>query len=121
MEFYTNTGGRSKSFHANLQYCSDIGRIAFQDAQHGMNQIQSIARSLIAQSGGIATIIDYLEEPEEARYNLKPELQAVRKSAQKCLQTAEFITSKFHYWYLVIMHLNYCSLTKSGMLLCLET
>ena len=80
-----------------------------------MNDIQRIARSLISESGGIGMIIELLEEPEEAKRSLKPQMVAIRKSAQTCLQNAKSITSKFEYWHLVIMHLNECSLTKSGI------
>jgi hypothetical protein len=93
-----------------------VGRLAFLDAQHGMNTIRATARGMIAEEGAIAYIIDLLEDPEDARYNLKPEINAIRGSAKKCLQQAEAITSKFQYWHLVICHLKETSLTKRGTL-----
>jgi hypothetical protein len=107
---------RSKYFHTNLQHCSDVGRLAFLDAQHGMNTIRATARGMIAEEGAIAYIVDLLEDPEDARYNLKPEINAIRGTAKKCLQQAEAITSKFQYWHLVICHLRQTSLTKRGTL-----
>jgi hypothetical protein len=104
----------SKFFHTNLQHCSDVGRLAFLDAQNGMNTIRATARGMIAEEGAIAYIIDLLEDPEDARYNLKPEIKAIRETAKKCLQNAEAITSKFQYWHLVICHLKQTSLTKRG-------
>ncbi len=79
-----------------------------------MNTIQATARSLIAEEGSIGAIIDLLEDPEDARFNLKPEIESIKKSAKKCLENAEAITSKFAYWHLVIMHLKQTSLTKRG-------
>ncbi|KAK3374692.1 hypothetical protein B0H63DRAFT_480744 [Podospora didyma] len=104
----------SKYFHTNLQYCSDMGKIAFRDAQHGMNTIRKTAQSMIAPEGSIACIVDLLEDPEDARYNLKPEIAAVKKTANKCLDNAKAITAKFEYWHLVIMHLHQTSLSKRG-------
>ncbi|SPJ91048.1 uncharacterized protein FTOL_13450 [Fusarium torulosum] len=104
----------SKYFHTNLQHCSDVGRLAFLDAQHGMNTIRATAQSMIAVEGSIAYIIDLLEDPEDARYNLKPEIDAIKKTANKCLRSAEAITKKFEYWYMVILHLHQTSLSKKG-------
>jgi hypothetical protein len=69
---------------------------------------------MIEEEGSIGYIIDLLEDPEDARYNLKPELEAVKKTAKKCLDAAKAITSKFEYWYLVIIHLKQTGLTKKG-------
>jgi len=104
----------SKYFHTNLQHCSDVGRLAFLDAQHGMSTIRATARSMIAEEGNLGYIIDLLEDPEDARYNLKPEIAALKKTANKCLANATAITAKFEYWYLVIIHLRQTSLTKKG-------
>ncbi|OCL11172.1 hypothetical protein AOQ84DRAFT_287772 [Glonium stellatum] len=104
----------SKYFHTNLQHCSDIGRFAFLDAQHCMNNIRATARGMIAEEGTIAYIIDLLEDPEGARYNLKPEIKALRDSAKKCLENSQAVASKFQYWHLVICHLKQTSLSKRG-------
>ena len=79
-----------------------------------MNTIQATARSLIAEEGSICAIIELLEDPEDARYNLKPEIEALKKSAKKCLDNAQSITSKFAYWHFVIMHLKKDSLDGIG-------
>ncbi|MCJ1401423.1 hypothetical protein MMC11_004636 [Xylographa trunciseda] len=109
-----STALRSKYFHTNLQHCSDVGRLAFLDAQHSMNNIRGTARGMIAEEGTIAYIIDLLEDPEDARYNLKPEIKAIRDSAKKCLENAQAVASKFQYWHLVICHLRQTSLSKRG-------
>jgi hypothetical protein len=80
-----------------------------------MSTIRATARSMIAEQGSIGYIIDLLEDPEDARYNLKPEIEALKKTANKCLASATAITAKFEYWYLVIIHLKKTSLSKRGM------
>lgn len=79
-----------------------------------MNTIRATAESMISADGSIAYIVDLLEDPEDARYNLKPEIDAIKKTANKCLRNAESITEKFKYWYLVILHLHQTSLSKKG-------
>lgn len=69
---------------------------------------------MIEPEGSISYIIELLSDPEDARYNLKPEIAAIKKTAQKCLENAEQISQKFRYWYLVIMHLKTTSLSKRG-------
>ncbi|KAK4207742.1 hypothetical protein QBC37DRAFT_298078 [Rhypophila decipiens] len=104
----------SKYCHTNLQHCSDVGRLAFLDAQNAMSIIRSTALRMITTEGSIAYILELLENPEDARYNLKPEIEAIRKTAQKCLENAQLITAKFRYWHLVIMHLKQTSLSRKG-------
>jgi len=79
-----------------------------------MSTIRATARSMIAEQGSIGYIVDLLEDPEDARYNLKPEIEALKKTANKCLTSATAITAKFEYWYLVILHLKKTSLSKRG-------
>jgi hypothetical protein len=89
---------RSKYFHTNLQHCSDVGRLAFLDAQRRMSTIAATAQRMIGEQGSIGYIIDLLEDPEDARYDLKPiEIKA-----------------KFEYWYLVLIHLKNTSFSKRG-------
>jgi len=104
----------STYFRTNLQHCSDIGRQAFLEAQHNMATIRATAKSLTAEGGSIGYIIDLLEDPDDAKYNLKAEIDAVTASAIKCHESAKAITAKFQYWHLVITHLKQASLTKKG-------
>ncbi|KAK0750953.1 hypothetical protein B0T18DRAFT_485660 [Schizothecium vesticola] len=104
----------STYFRTNLQHCSDLGRQAFLEAQHSMATIRATARSLTAEQGSIGYIIDLLEDPDTARYDLKAEIDAVTASATKCHEAAKAITAKFQYWHLVITHLKQVSLTKKG-------
>jgi hypothetical protein len=67
---------------------------------------------MIAEEGSIGYIIDLLEDPEDARYNLKAEIEALKKTAKKFLESATAFKAKFAYWYLVIIHLRQTSLSK---------
>ena len=82
-----------------------------------MNSIRATAQSLTSEDGTIATILDLLEDPEDARLNLKSEIEAVKRLTNNCLQRAQSITSKFEYWYLLIIHLQKVSLHKFGMVI----
>lgn len=79
-----------------------------------MTAIRSIALRMIEPEGSIAYILELLNDPEDAQYNLKPEIAAIKKTAQKCLENSQQINQKFRYWYLVIMHLKETSLSKKG-------
>lgn len=79
-----------------------------------MNSLRSTAQSMIEEEGSIGYIIDLLEDSEDARYNLKPEVDRVRAMASDCLKNAKAITDKFGYWHLVICHLKQTSLTQRG-------
>lgn len=85
-----------------------------------MNSIRAASRAIIGEEGSISYIIDLLEDPEDARYNLKPEINAVKKSATKCLDIAKAMAAKFEYWHLLIIHLKQTSLTQRGKKQCDE-
>ncbi|RKK15262.1 hypothetical protein BFJ65_g11802 [Fusarium oxysporum f. sp. cepae] len=95
----------SEYFRTNLQHCADIGRLAFLDAQKRMNNLQSVARSMIAPEGTIAYIIDLLGDLEDAEDNLPGAMKRLETNAENFKADAEAITKKFDYWEKVIMHL----------------
>ncbi|KAF9777121.1 hypothetical protein IL306_004604 [Fusarium sp. DS 682] len=95
----------SEYFRTNLQHCADIGRLAFLDAQKRMNNLQSVARSMIAPEGTIAYIIDLLGDLEDAEDNLPGAMKRLETNAENFKADAEAITKKFEYWERVIMHL----------------
>ena len=71
-----------------------------------MNKINSVARSMMDEGGSVTYIVQLLEDPEDAKYNLKPELEDVKKTAAECRKECEDIKKKFEYWLLVIYHLS---------------
>ncbi|KAF4950800.1 hypothetical protein FGADI_7933 [Fusarium gaditjirri] len=95
----------SEYFRTNLQHCADIGRLAFLDAQKRMNNLQSVARSMIAPEGTIAYIIDLLGDLEDAEDNLPGAMKRLETNAENFKADAEAISKKFDYWEKVIMHL----------------
>ncbi|KAF4335310.1 hypothetical protein FBEOM_10857 [Fusarium beomiforme] len=96
----------SEYFRTNLQHCADIGRLAFLDAQKRMNNLQSVARSMIAPEGVIAYIIDLLGDLEDAQDNLPDAMKRLELNAKNFKADAEAMTKKFEYWERVIMHIH---------------
>ncbi|KAH8645552.1 hypothetical protein BGZ61DRAFT_542705, partial [Ilyonectria robusta] len=104
----------SKYFHTNLQHCSDVGRLAFLDAQKRMNKINRVARTMMEDGGSVSYIVELLEDPEDAKLNLKPELDEVKKTAVDCREECEDVKKKFEYWQRVIIHLSQTALDLRG-------
>ncbi|OAL46817.1 hypothetical protein IQ07DRAFT_682939 [Pyrenochaeta sp. DS3sAY3a] len=96
----------SKYFHTNLMHCSDIGRLAFLDAQNRMQKISVVSRSMMKDGGRLSYIVELLEDAEDAKYNLKPEMELLKKQATECSEECELIQKKFEYWHFVINHLS---------------
>ncbi|KAH7088202.1 hypothetical protein FB567DRAFT_333287 [Paraphoma chrysanthemicola] len=96
----------SPYFHTNLLHCSDLGRSAFLEAQKRMSKINSTAFSLMEDGGQLGYLIELLEDPEDAKRNLKPAMQELKAQAEKCGHEVAHIQKKFEYWHLVINHLG---------------
>ncbi|KAH7077657.1 hypothetical protein BKA63DRAFT_564232 [Paraphoma chrysanthemicola] len=96
----------SPYFHTNLLHCSDLGRSAFLEAQKRMSKINSTAFSLMEDGGQVGYLIELLEDPEDAKMNLKPAMQELKAQAEKCGNEVAQIQKKFEYWHLVINHLG---------------
>jgi hypothetical protein len=104
--FLLTFDNRSTFFHTNLLHCSDLGRLAFLEAQNRMSRINSTATSMMIDGGQIGYIIELLEDLEDARLNLKPEMEELKAQASKCGIEVTQIKGKFDYWYRVILHLS---------------
>jgi hypothetical protein len=79
-----------------------------------MNKINSVARTMMEDGGGISYIVELLEDPEDAKFNLKPEMEEVKNTATDCRENCEEIKKKFEYWQLVINHLGQIALDLRG-------
>jgi archaellum component FlaC len=79
-----------------------------------MNKINSVALSVTGDSGNISYIVELLEDPEDAKDNLKPELEEVKKTTTECRKECEEISKKFEYWQLLILHLSQTALDLHG-------
>lgn len=86
-------------------HCSDIGRLAFQNAENRMYKINAITNRIIEDGGQIGYIVELLEDPEDAKDNLRPEMEDLRSRAVECSEECRAIKEKFEYWQLVIFHL----------------
>jgi predicted transcriptional regulator len=75
-----------------------------------MNKINAVARSMMEDGGSVTYIVQLLEDPEDAKYNLKPELEEVKKTAADCRKECEEMKKKFEYWQSVILHLGQTTL-----------
>lgn len=95
-------------------HCSDLGRLAFLNAQNRMNKIKSITKSMMADGGKISYIMELLEDPEDAKFNLKPAMEDVKAKAASCGDEVTHIKEKFDYWHRVINHLSTSALTMSS-------
>ncbi|KAK6522728.1 hypothetical protein TWF281_002164 [Arthrobotrys megalospora] len=79
----------------NLQHCSDLGRIAFSDAQSAMNRLMNYGLEMTGTGGLIADILEIIEDPEEAKFSLRPAMESLEENAERCKDEAESIHAKF--------------------------
>lgn len=68
--------------------------------------------------GSVSYIVELLEDPEDAKLNLKPELDEVKKTAVDCRMECEEVKKKFEYWQRVIIHLSQTALDLRGKWSC---
>lgn len=71
-----------------------------------MVKVNAVARSMMEDGGSVSYIVELLEDAEDARYNLKPEIEALKTTAANCRVDCDEIRKKFEYWQRVIMHLE---------------
>ncbi|KAL2181910.1 uncharacterized protein P884DRAFT_274352 [Thermothelomyces heterothallicus CBS 202.75] len=100
--------------HSNLQSCSDIGRSAFTESRSTMDYVHKAAISIIRNGGKVESILEMLENIEDARVNLKPEMQSVKRTAEISLERVRSLTENFQYWYWMICCLKNNVLESRG-------
>ncbi|KAK4154187.1 hypothetical protein C8A00DRAFT_33012 [Chaetomidium leptoderma] len=101
--------------HGNLEHCSSLGRAAFTQSRSTMDYIRKVASTLIKKDGQIENILEMLEDIEDARVNLLPDMAAVKKSTKTCLERVQRLTEDFQYWYWVICCLKNNVLNSQGI------
>ncbi len=67
-----------------------------------MDRIKTIAHSMIRNDGQVAYIIDLLEDMNEARMGLLPEIRRIEEVTQGCLTNLQELCKTFEYWYWLI-------------------
>lgn len=91
-----------------------MGKLALSDAQEGMKVIRQIAQRMIQPDGNISSIIRLLNDPEQARYNTKPQIDTLRESTQKCFDRAQQTVKRFDDWRLTTMDLHTTILSRQS-------
>jgi hypothetical protein len=82
-----------------------------------MHKINTVSKSMMKDGGRISYIVELLEDVKDARDNLKPEMELLKKEANDCSNECKEIQKKFEYWHLVINHLSLNASELLGMFL----
>ncbi|KAL2167851.1 hypothetical protein VTG60DRAFT_718 [Thermothelomyces hinnuleus] len=79
-----------------------------------MDYVHKAAISIIRNGGKVESILEMLENIEDARVNLKPEMQSVKRTAETCMERVRSLTENFQYWYWMICCLKNNVLESRG-------
>ncbi|KAK6331950.1 hypothetical protein TWF718_002487 [Orbilia javanica] len=101
-----------KHLSTNLQHCSDLGRIAFSEAQNSMHRLQGYTQYMTGTDGLISNILEMLKDNEAARYNLRTAMEHLRENADRCKKETESIQRRFKMLLDFIMALQNAALEK---------
>ncbi|KAL2061472.1 hypothetical protein VTL71DRAFT_6849 [Oculimacula yallundae] len=94
---------RYNSVQANLVECANMGRFAFIEAETCMGIIRQFSK---VADNKINTIFAIIGSPMDAKKMLKPQLNAVKDSAQNCLQASQAMDKKFEDWLLYVCEMH---------------
>ncbi|KAK6352962.1 hypothetical protein TWF696_004953 [Orbilia brochopaga] len=103
-----------KYLSTNLQHCSDLGRIAFTDAQNSMHRLRGYAEYMTGTDGVISNILEMLEDEEAARYDLRTAMEDLQENADRCKREAGSIQGKFQLLLDFIMALQNAAIEKQN-------
>ncbi|KAF3907436.1 hypothetical protein ABW21_db0207087 [Orbilia brochopaga] len=103
-----------KYLSTNLQHCSDLGRIAFTDAQNSMHRLRGYAEYMTGTDGVISNILEMLEDEEAARYDLRTAMEDLQENANRCKREAGSIQGKFQLLLDFIMALQNAAIEKQS-------
>lgn len=96
----------SHLFSTNLQHCSLIARHALAESKNDMALICAVANNHIDKGGSVSYIIELLEEPDDAKADLLPQVGEVTQLARKFLETIGRLCKSFEWLCLVIRSLR---------------
>ncbi|EPS41317.1 hypothetical protein H072_4800 [Dactylellina haptotyla CBS 200.50] len=103
-----------KYLSTNLQHCSDLGRVAFTDAQNSMYRLRGYADYMIGTDGLVSNILEMLEDEEAARYDLRTAMEDLQENADRCKKEAGSIQGKFQLLLDFIMALQNAAIEKQN-------
>ncbi|EGX46774.1 hypothetical protein AOL_s00097g404 [Orbilia oligospora ATCC 24927] len=103
-----------KYLSTNLQYCSDLGRIAFSEAQNSMHRLRGYAEYMTDTDGLISNILEMLEDEDAARYNLRMAMEDLQENADRCKKEINSIKGKFQMLLDFIMALQNTAMEKQN-------
>ncbi|KAF3091753.1 hypothetical protein TWF102_008731 [Orbilia oligospora] len=103
-----------KYLSTNLQYCSDLGRIAFSEAQNSMHRLRGYAEYMTDTDGLISNILEMLEDEDAARYNLRTAMEDLQENADRCKKETNSIKGKFQMLLDFIMALQNAAIEKQN-------
>ncbi|KAK6524800.1 hypothetical protein TWF281_011698 [Arthrobotrys megalospora] len=103
-----------KYLSTNLQHCSDLGRIAFSEAQNSMHRLRGYAEYMTDTDGLISNILEMLEDEDAARYNLRTAMEDLRENANRCKKETNSIQGKFQMLLNFIMALQNAAIEKQN-------
>ncbi|KAK6538171.1 hypothetical protein TWF694_011053 [Orbilia ellipsospora] len=103
-----------KYLSTNLQHCSDLGRVAFTDAQNSMHRLRGYTDYMIGTDGLVSNILEMLEDEEAARYDLRTAMEDLQENANRCKKEAGSIQGKFQLLLNFIMALQNAAIEKQN-------
>ncbi|EGX53053.1 hypothetical protein AOL_s00007g2 [Orbilia oligospora ATCC 24927] len=79
----------------NLVDCATLGTRAFITAEEGMGGIKFQSKIIYTK---LNNLVEVLGDPDSARTSLRPQMTAIQKAAEYCLEQAKEIDGKFDAW-----------------------
>ncbi|WEW56311.1 hypothetical protein PRK78_001754 [Emydomyces testavorans] len=86
------------SLRTALMDCSNLGRLAFVEAQKKMNQVSRISEGICGPDGTVQNILEDLEDDNLIVHSLQQQLDELKRSSQECSLIAKDVNAKFTAW-----------------------
>ncbi|KAK6354667.1 hypothetical protein TWF696_003807 [Orbilia brochopaga] len=85
----------NKYLGTNLQYCSDLGKKAFSQAEGGMKKLQNLAEFVTGRTGPLAQIVLVLNDTKPEFSSLEMWMKELANAAATCQDEASLMKSRF--------------------------